>query len=64
MPKKQTEQIMETLMSNMVQRPSLLAQAKDKDMNKKIEKIFELDVFQRMVEGSEQSTFLSDLNNT
>jgi len=55
---------METLMSNMVQRPSLLAQARDKELNKRIEKVFELDVFQRMVEGAEQSTFLSDLNNT
>lgn len=45
LPQSESDSIMEKLMSKMVQRPTLLAQEKDKELNKRIEKIFELESF-------------------
>jgi hypothetical protein len=64
MPKKESENIMEKLMSKMVHRPSQIAQEKAKQMNKQIEKVFELDVFQRIVDNADQSTLLSDISSS
>lgn len=49
LPKSQSDAIMERLMAKMVQRPAI-KQDKDQDLNKRIEKVFELDCFQKMVE--------------
>ena len=51
---------MEKLMSKMVQRPTILAQEKDKDLNKQIEKIFELDSFQKMVDRADGKSLLGN----
>jgi hypothetical protein len=45
LPKSQSDAIMERLMSKMVQRPTMLALEKEKLLNKKIEKVFELESF-------------------
>ena len=44
---------MEKLMSKMVQRPTMLAQEKEKELNKRIEKVFELESFQKMVDRAD-----------
>ena len=46
---------MEKLMSRMVQRPTQLAQQKEKELNKKIENVFELDSFQKMVDNADET---------
>lgn len=51
---------MEKLMSKMVQRPTQLAQEKDKLLNKKIEKVFELEAFQKMVEKADGKSLLGN----
>ena len=51
-------------MTKMVQRPTQLSLERDREMNKKIEKVFELDAFQRMVDNAEGSTLFSDLSST
>ena len=60
LPQSQSDAIMEKLMSKMVQRPTILAQEKDKDLNKKIEKIFELDSFQKMVDRADGKSLLGN----
>lgn len=55
LPAKQSEAIMEKLMSKMVQRPTQLAQQKEKELNQKIERVFELDAFQKMVDRDDDS---------
>jgi hypothetical protein len=55
MPKHQSEAIMEKLMSRMVQRPTQLAQKKEKELNKKIESVFELNSFQKMVDNADEN---------
>ena len=45
LPKSQSDAIMQKMMTKMVEKPSLRAQEKEKEMNKKIEKVFELDSF-------------------
>lgn len=47
-------------MSKMVQRPTQLAQEKDKLLNKKIEKVFELEAFQKMVEKAGGKSLLGN----
>lgn len=45
--KEETEELMEKLVSKVVAKPSLIA---DDKLNAKIERIFNVDAFQRMVE--------------
>ena len=53
LPQSQSDAIMEKLMTKMVQRPSLLAQEKEKELNKRIERVFELESFQKMVDNAD-----------
>ncbi len=48
--KEETEEIMEKLMSRVVTKPNLIA---DDKLNAKIEKIFNVEAFQKMVENAE-----------
>lgn len=64
LPKEETERIMEDLMTKLVQRPTAQQQLREKEMNKRIEKVFELESFQRMVENAEDRSFLSELATT
>ena len=64
LPKEETERIMEDLMTKMVQRPTAQQQLREKELNKRIEKVFELESFQRMVENAEDKSFLSELATT
>ena len=45
MSKKESDEIMENLMAKMVHRPTLFHRRMEEEMNNKIEKIFELEVF-------------------
>ena len=45
MPKAESDSIMQKMITKMVENPSSRAQEKEKEMNKKIEKVFELDSF-------------------
>ena len=47
-------------MSKMVQRPTILAQEKDKELNKRIEKVFELESFQKMVDKADGKSLLGN----
>jgi hypothetical protein len=60
LPQSQSDAIMEKLMSKMVQRPTLLAQEKDKELNKRIEKVFELESFQKMVDKADGKSLLGN----
>ena len=48
--KEETEEIMEKLMNRIVAKPNLIA---DDRLNAKIEKIFNVDAFQKMVENAD-----------
>lgn len=48
--KEETEEIMEKLMNRIVAKPNLIA---DDKLNAKIEKIFNVDAFQKMVENAD-----------
>ena len=48
--KEETEEIMEKLMNRIVGKPNLIA---DDKLNAKIEKIFNVDAFQKMVENAD-----------
>lgn len=48
--KEETEEIMEKLMNRIVAKPNLIA---DDRLNSKIEKIFSVDAFQKMVENAD-----------
>ena len=45
MPIEETQTVMEKLMMKMMKQPSQKSQQNEKDLNKKIEKVFELDAF-------------------
>lgn len=48
--KEETEEIMEKLMNRIVAKPNLIA---DDKLNAKIEKIFNVEAFQKMVENAD-----------
>ena len=48
--KEETEEIMEKLMNRIVAKPNLVA---DDKLNAKIEKIFNVEIFQKMVENAD-----------
>ena len=51
-------------MTKMVQKPSVLAQEREQKLNKQIEKVFELDSFQKMVDRADNNPLLRDLQST
>ncbi len=57
--KEETEEIMEKLMSKVVAKPNLIA---DDNLNAKIEKIFNNEAFQRMVEHADVFQDVSSMN--
>ena len=59
--KEETEELMEKLVSKVVSKPSLIA---DDKLNAKIERIFNVEAFQRMVERADMFQDVSSLNNT
>lgn len=50
MNKEETEEVMERLVGKIVSKPNLIA---DDNLNARIEKIFNVEAFQRMVEKAE-----------
>lgn len=64
MGKKESEEIMENLMAKMVHRPTLFHRQKEEEMNTKIEKIFELELFQKLVGAANSTTMMSDVSNS
>lgn len=57
--KEETEEIMEKLMSKVIAKPNLIA---DDLLNAKIEKMFNNEAFQRMVEHAEVFQDISSMN--
>ena len=64
MPKHESEAIMENLMQRMVNRPTKIQEEKEKVLNKQIEKVFELDAFQKMVENADHRSLKTDIMST
>lgn len=52
---------MEKLVTKMVRNPTAVAQEREKQLNKKIEKVFELESFQKMVENSDENSLFLDI---
>lgn len=55
MSQKESDQIVERLVTKMVQAPTQHAKEREKALNKRIEAVFELESFQRMVESADAS---------
>ena len=55
MSQKESDQIVERLVTKMVQAPTEIAKEREKALNKRIEAVFELESFQRMVESADAS---------
>ena len=53
LPQKESDEIVERLVTKLVQNPSSVAKEREKVLNKRIESVFELESFQRMVETSD-----------
>jgi len=64
MPKSQSDAIMEKLVTKMVQNPTAIAQEREKQLNKRIEKVFELESFQKMVENSDENSLFREIQST
>lgn len=64
MPKSQSDAIMEKLVTKMVQNPTPMAQEREQQLNKRIERVFELESFQKMVENSDENALFRDIQST
>ena len=55
---------MENLITKIVNKDSDESSEKERKMNKQIEKVFELESFQKMVENSDRNSIFADIQST